>query len=57
MDGPASIRLSVASRCDVWTCVTLIGRGAAASLLLGSVSQKLSHHAPCPLVIVPTPDE
>jgi nucleotide-binding universal stress UspA family protein len=33
------------------------GRGAAASLLLGSVSQKLSHHAPCPLVIVPTPDE
>ena len=33
------------------------GRGAAASLLLGSVSQKLSHHAPCPLVIVPTPDD
>lgn len=29
------------------------GRGAAASLLLGSVSQKLAHHAPCPLVIVP----
>jgi nucleotide-binding universal stress UspA family protein len=33
------------------------GRGTVASLLLGSVSQKLSHHAPCPLVIVPTPDE
>ena len=33
------------------------GRGTAASLLLGSVSQKLSHHAPCPLVIVPTPDD
>ena len=33
------------------------GRGAAASLLLGSVSQKLAHHAPCPLVIVPTPDD
>ena len=33
------------------------GRGTAASLLLGSVSQKLSHHAPCPLVIVPAPDE
>jgi nucleotide-binding universal stress UspA family protein len=29
------------------------GRGTAASLLLGSVSQKLAHHAPCPLVIVP----
>ena len=29
------------------------GRSTAASLLLGSVSQKLAHHAPCPLVIVP----
>lgn len=31
------------------------GRGTAASLLLGSVSQKLAHHSPCPLVIVPPP--
>jgi len=29
------------------------GRSAAAGLLLGSVGQKLAHHAPCPLVIVP----
>lgn len=29
------------------------GRSAATSLLLGSVSQSLAHHAPCPLVIVP----
>ena len=29
------------------------GRGAASGLLLGSVSQSLAHHAPCPLVIVP----
>jgi nucleotide-binding universal stress UspA family protein len=29
------------------------GRGAAGSLLLGSVSQSVAHHAPCPLVIVP----
>jgi nucleotide-binding universal stress UspA family protein len=30
------------------------GRGAAGSLLLGSVSQSVAHHAPCPLVIVPS---
>ncbi len=29
------------------------GRGAAAGLLLGSVSQKLAQHATCPLTIVP----
>ena len=32
------------------------GHGTAASLLLGSVSQRLAHHAPCPLVIVPSRD-
>jgi nucleotide-binding universal stress UspA family protein len=30
------------------------GHGATAGLLLGSVSQSIAHHAPCPLVIVPS---
>jgi nucleotide-binding universal stress UspA family protein len=30
------------------------GRGSAKSLLLGSVSQAVAHHARCPLVIIPS---
>jgi nucleotide-binding universal stress UspA family protein len=33
------------------------GRGGFVGLLLGSVSQQIAHHPPCPLVILPPPED
>jgi nucleotide-binding universal stress UspA family protein len=53
---PATVLVEQARGADLLV-VGSRGRGAATTLLLGSVSQSLAHHAPCPLVIVPLRDE
>ena len=50
---PASALIEAAKGCDLLV-VGSRGHGGFAGMLLGSVSQQLSHHAPCPLVIVRT---
>jgi len=49
----AAVLLSAAAHADLLVVGTR-GHGGFTGLLLGSVSQHLAHHSPCPLVIVPT---
>lgn len=49
---PASVLVDAAEEADLLV-VGSRGRGGFTGLLLGSVSQQVSHHAPCPVVIVP----
>jgi nucleotide-binding universal stress UspA family protein len=51
VEGPAVSVLLDAARDAQLLVVGSRGHGRFASLLLGSVSQALAHHAPCPLVI------
>ena len=50
---PAPALIEAAEGCALLV-VGSRGHGGFAGMLLGSVSQQLSHHAPCPLVIVRT---
>lgn len=51
---PARALIQFAERAD-GLIVGSRGRGGFAGLLLGSVSQQLAQHAPCPVTIVPSP--
>jgi nucleotide-binding universal stress UspA family protein len=51
---PVRALIHVAERAD-GLVVGSRGRGGFAGLLLGSVSQQLAQHAPCPVTIVPSP--
>lgn len=57
VEGHAVTELLKAARNAELLVVGTRGRGGFAGLLLGSVSQQCAHHAPCPLVIVPTPED
>jgi nucleotide-binding universal stress UspA family protein len=57
IEGPAAQTLIEAARGAELLVVGSRGRGGFVGLLLGSVSQQVAQHPPCPVVILPPPDE
>ncbi len=53
---PASTLLDAAKGAEMLV-VGSRGHGGFMGLLLGSVSQKVIHHAPCPVLVVPQPPD
>lgn len=53
---PADALLLAAENDAALVVVGTRGRGAAATIALGSVSSQVAAHAPCPTVVVPAPD-
>jgi nucleotide-binding universal stress UspA family protein len=56
VEGPAASALIDAAKDAELLVVGPRGHGGFTGLLLGSVSQQLANHAPCPVVIVRAPD-
>lgn len=57
VEGPPALALLDAAAGADLLVVGARGRGGFKSLLLGSVSTACVHHAPCPVVVVPRPEE
>jgi nucleotide-binding universal stress UspA family protein len=56
-EGPAAEVIVDASKDAELVVVGSRGRGAIATLVLGSTSQQVIHHATCPVVVVQAPHE
>jgi nucleotide-binding universal stress UspA family protein len=57
VEGPAAETLISAARDAELLVVGSRGHGGLVGFVLGSVSRKVVHHAPCPVVIIPHPEE